>query len=69
VTRAYRILRRLVRKALKRPRLWLNAWQYKQSEDEAEFFASQRQILVEAERRERRRQVKLQMQRNAIQGW
>lgn len=67
--RAYRSLRRLVRKALKRPRLWLNAWQYQQSEDEAAFFASQRQILIEAERRERFRQVRLQQQRNEIAGW
>jgi hypothetical protein len=67
--RAYRNLRRMVRKALKPALLWTNAWLYKQSEQEVEFFASQRQILIEAEQRERRRQVRLQMQRNEIAGW
>lgn len=66
---AYRIVRRLVRKAIKPACLWANAWQFKQSEDDAEFFASQRLILIEAERRERFRQVRLQQQRNQISGW
>lgn len=67
--RAYRILRRAVRKAIKPACLWINAAQFKQSEEEADFFASQREILIEAERRERRRQVRLQQRRNQIAGW
>lgn len=67
--RLYQTARRVVRKATKPLRLWLNAWQYKRSEENVEYFESFREHLIEQQRRERFRQVKLQQQRNQIAGW
>lgn len=67
--RAYRIVRRLVRRAAKPALLWLNAWQFKQSEQDIVYFASFRLHLSAQEHRRRVRQRKLQQQRKQIAGW
>jgi len=69
VIRTSRILCRLVRKTIKPLRLAINAWQFKKTQEEIEYFASFRALLVEKEREQHLRQVQLQMQRNRIAGW
>lgn len=65
----YRVPRRLVRKLLKPCALWLNAWRYKQSEDELDFLQAQHRGVLEMMTREHRKQVKLMQQRREVEGW
>lgn len=67
--RLYQTARRHVLKAIKPLCLWINAWRYWQSEEDVAYFESFREHLIEQERRERNRQVRLQQQRNQIAGW
>lgn len=69
MSRLYRIPRRLVRKTIKPALLWINAWLYKQSEEEVEFLQRQRDCLISLEQREHRNQVKLAQRRNQIARW
>lgn len=60
---------RAIRKVIKRTLLWINAWRYKQSEEEIEFLRSLRLDFSAKESRHRIRQIKLQKQREQIAGW
>lgn len=66
---ALRIARRLVRKVTKPARLWLNAWQYKQSEEEVVRLNTMREDACYRMRSEYRRQVDLAMRRTEIVRW
>lgn len=65
----YRVPRRMFRKLIKPLALWLNAWRFKQSEDELHFLNAQHDGVIEMMRRENLRQVQLKMQRQQIGGW
>lgn len=67
--RAYRILRRLVRKAVKPVCLWINACRFQEVEHEVSRLEMARQDAIRLMQAQRLRQVKLQRQRNQIAGW
>lgn len=69
VKRIFRILRRLVRKAIAPALLWLNAWQYKQSEEHVDYLRALRLDFAARESRKRIRQMKLRKQRDQIARW
>jgi hypothetical protein len=58
-------MKRLIKSAL----LWLNAWRFKCSEDDAAHFQSQRLNLSAHESRERIKQRKLRIQRDRFNQW
>jgi hypothetical protein len=66
---AYRILRRLVRKATKPLRLWLNTRQLTASERQIELLRTVRIDAAVLEHYEHRRQVRLAMRRTEIVRW
>lgn len=68
-TRMYRALGTTFRRVAKPALLWINAWQFKQSEEEIEYLQSLRPYVSAKEHRQRVRQMKLQRQRNQIAGW
>lgn len=69
MTRLYRIPRRLFRKAIKPALLWINAWQFKHSEEEIEYLRGLRLDFAARESWKRVRQMKLRKQRDQIARW
>jgi hypothetical protein len=65
LARAYRSVRR----ALKRPMLWLNAWRYKETEEEVAHLVMLRESAVKRERWLRQKQVRLSETRAQINQW
>jgi hypothetical protein len=65
LSRAYRS----VRHTLKRPMLWLNAWRYKDTEEEVAHLIALRDSAVKREKWLRQKQVRLAERRNQIAEW
>jgi hypothetical protein len=65
LARAYRSVRRI----LKRPMLWLNAWRYKETEEEVAHLVMLRESAIKREQWLRQKQVRLAEKRNQIAGW
>lgn len=64
-----RVVRRLVRKALKPIALYLADRRVRLSEERADYLLSLRTSIAPVEKRERERTVQLVGLRNQIQGW
>lgn len=64
---AARVLRRLVRRAMKPVRLWLTECHLEKSRENVSYFESVRALLAQKEREEVERQMQLAARRMAIE--